>query len=133
MGTVPRITTASRADLATVEFASRPWPLDNITFMAERPIVCTLSSDALRARQQGLLAQLLRQAAGHEELADGLRLRFAPSHEALSRITEAVAAERHCCRFLRFAITVEPDEGPITLDLTGPAGTREFVAALLHR
>jgi hypothetical protein len=42
-----------------------------------------------------------------------------------------VEAERHCCRFLRFIITVEPDQGQFALDLTGPQGTREFVAALL--
>jgi hypothetical protein len=40
-------------------------------------------------------------------------------------------AERHCCRFLRFTLTVEPDEGQFILELTGPQGTREFVAALL--
>jgi hypothetical protein len=64
-------------------------------------------------------------------LPDGLRLRFRPSGEILSTIAGAVEAERHCCRFLRFTLTVEPDEGQFTLDLTGPEGTREFVAALL--
>jgi predicted RNA methylase len=43
----------------------------------------------------------------------------------------AVDAERRCCRFLRFTLTVEPDEGLFTLDLTGPQGTLEFVTALL--
>jgi hypothetical protein len=47
-------------------------------------------------------------------------------------IGRAVDAERRCCRVLRFAIVVEPDEGPIVLELTGPPGTREFVAALLE-
>jgi hypothetical protein len=46
-------------------------------------------------------------------------------------IARVVEAERHCCRFLRFIITVEPDQGQFALDLTGPQGTREFVAALL--
>jgi hypothetical protein len=49
-----------------------------------------------------------------------------------SKVTQTVEAERHCCRFLRFTITVEPDEGEITLDLSGPPGTREFVAAWLE-
>jgi len=44
-------------------------------------------------------------------------LRFAPPGETLSSIARAVEAERHCCRFLRFTLTVEPDEGPFTLDL----------------
>jgi hypothetical protein len=64
-------------------------------------------------------------------LPDDLRLRFAPSGETLSSIARAVEAERHCCRFLCFTLTVEPDEGQFTLDLTGRQGTREFVAALL--
>lgn len=100
--------------------------------MADLPIVCTLSPEALEARREGLLSELLRRCAGHEVLPDGLRLRCAPSSETLSSIARAVDAERRCCRFLRFTITVEPDEGPVTLDLTGPEGTREFVAALLE-
>jgi hypothetical protein len=105
---------------------------DKIDAMSELPIVRTLGPDALRARRQGLLTALLQQSSGKEVLPDGLRLRFPASGETLSKITQTVEAERHCCRFLRFAITVEPDEGEITLDLTGPEGTREFVAALLE-
>ena len=99
--------------------------------MPELPIVCTLSPDALSARRQGLLSELLQQSAVRELLPDGLRLRFAPSRETLSNIAQAVEAERHCCRFLRFTLTVEPDEGQFTLDLTGQQGAREFVVALL--
>jgi hypothetical protein len=100
--------------------------------VAELPIVCTLTPDALRARREGLLSDLMRQAEGHDDLPDGLRLRFAATGDRLSTVTRAVEAERHCCRFLRFGITVEPDGGPIFLELSGPPGTREFVAALLE-
>jgi hypothetical protein len=110
---------------------SPPCISDNIDAMSELPIVCTLGPDALRARRQGLLSELLRQSSERELLPDGLRLQFAPSGETLAKITAAVDAERRCCRFLRFTFTVEPDEGQFTLDLTGPQGTREFVAALL--
>ena len=100
--------------------------------MADLPIMCTLTPDSLRTRREGLLSELLRHAIGREELPEGLRLRFAPSGETLATIARAVDAERHCCRFLRFAIVIEPDGGPISLELHGPAGTREFVAALLE-
>jgi hypothetical protein len=99
--------------------------------MADLPIVCTLSPDALRARRDGLLSTLVRRAEARDELPEGLRLRFAPTDEMLSTIARAVDAERRCCRFLRFEIVVQPDGGPIVLELTGPPGTREFVAALL--
>ena len=100
-------------------------PLPNL------PIACTLTPEALRTRRAGLLSDLLRHAECREDLPEGLRLRFAPTSETLATITRAVEAERHCCRFLRFAINVEPDDGPMFLELTGPPGTREFIHALL--
>jgi hypothetical protein len=103
----------------------------NINSMPDLPVVCALSPEALRARRQGLLSRLLQQSSARELLPDGLRLRFAASGDTLSSIAQAVEAERHCCRFLTFTLRVEPDEGPFVLELTGPTGTREFVAALL--
>ena len=100
--------------------------------MADLPVACTLSPDALKTRREGLLLDLLGRADGHEDLPDGHRLRFASARDTLSLIASAVEAERGCCRFLRFQIVVEPDGGPIWLELTGPSGTREFVSALLE-
>lgn len=100
--------------------------------MAELPIACTLTPEALRTRREGLLRDLVRRAERRENLPDGLRLEFAPSAETIALIAQAVEAERHCCRFLRFAMTVEPDGGPVFLGLTGPAGTRDFVCALIE-
>ena len=74
---------------------------------------------------------VVRRAEHREELSEGLRLQFAPSGETIALIAQAVDGERHCCRFLRFRITVEPEGGPVFLDLTGPSGTRDFVNALL--
>ena len=100
--------------------------------MGSLPIACTLSPAALKARKANLLNVLLRRADERRELPDGYRLRFAPEGDILSEIARMVDAERQCCRFLRFAVTVEPDDGPITLDLTGPAATREFLAAMFE-
>ena len=100
--------------------------------MSELPVACTLTPEALRARREGLLMGVVRRAEHREELSEGLRLQFAPSGETIALIAQAVDAERHCCRLLRFGITVEPDGGPVFLDLTGPSGTRDFVNALLE-
>jgi hypothetical protein len=99
--------------------------------MTDLPVACTLSPDALRARRQGLLADLLQRSQSHELTADGLRVIFSADGESLATIAQAVEAERQCCRFLRFVLTVAPDGGPIALELSGPGGTREFLAALL--
>jgi len=36
-----------------------------------------------------------------------------------------------CCRFLRFAVAAEPDGGPISLEVTGPPGTAQFLEQLV--
>ena len=99
--------------------------------MSDLPIVCTLDPATMRTRREGLLTQLVASAIRCEWLTDGVRLEFTASSETLALIGRAIDAERRCCRFLRFQLTVVPDEGPIMLDLTGPAGTREFLEALL--
>ena len=94
------------------------------------PIVCTLTPATIATRKAALLPGLVGRAESREETTAGMRLRL-PS-DTLSAILETVDAERQCCRFLRFDITVEPDGGPIWLELAGPPGTREFLTALLE-
>jgi hypothetical protein len=100
--------------------------------MAEIPIACTLSPDALKTRRDGLLADLVQGAERHELTGAGLRVFFSPGADTLSMLVRVVDAERQCCRFLRFVIAVEPDGGPVSLELSGPSGTREFIAGLLN-
>lgn len=98
--------------------------------MKDLPVVCTLTPETIATRRAGMLPGLVRRAESREGTADGLRFRFAS--DAWSAIATTVEAERQCCRFLRFDIAVEPNGGPIWLSLSGPAGTREFLTALIE-
>ena len=40
---------------------------------------------------------------------------------------EAIVAERECCPFLTFELTAQPNMGPVSVRVTGPAGTKEFL------
>ena len=95
------------------------------------PVACTLSPETLAARRAGLLPAFALEAETREQAPDGLRLRFSASTERLQRIAAVIDAERPCCRFLRFDLTVEPDGGPVWLTLSGPPGTKEFLGALI--
>jgi hypothetical protein len=94
------------------------------------PIVCTLTPEALRARREGLLPALFARSDSMEKLADGYCLLFTASDDILPAIVRTIDAERRCCRFLRFVLTVEPDAGQIVLRVTGPPGTVDFLEAL---
>lgn len=99
--------------------------------MTDLPIVCELDPEDLAARRDSWLAALLAGADERQELAEGFRWRFAPSSGRLAELARMIDAERSCCRFLRFALTVEPAGGPFWLEVTGPEGTRSFLAELM--
>jgi hypothetical protein len=94
------------------------------------PITCTLTPEAIRAARRGLLPGLAERAERREAMEDGYRLTFAAQGDILQAIAGTIDAERQCCRWLRFEMTVAADGGPIVLTLTGPAGAREFLEAL---
>jgi hypothetical protein len=99
--------------------------------MSDLPVYCTLTPETIETRKAQLLPGLATRAVETTPTPDGYRLRFAASSDILGQIATAIDAERRCCRFLRFDVVVEPDDGPITVTLSGPRGTREFLAALL--
>ena len=100
--------------------------------MTELPIACTLSEDSLRARGSGLLAQVAHCASAITKIPAGYRLEFTAEPDTLSLLAMMIEAERQCCRFLRFDLRVEPNIGPVSLELTGPEGTQAFLEALFE-
>lgn len=98
--------------------------------MPHLPIACTLGPATLKARREDLLGSLVRRADERLDLRHGYRVGFTAADDILPTIATVIDAERHCCRFLTFQVTVEPDGGPIWLEVTGPPGTREFLAGL---
>ena len=50
----------------------------------------------------------------------------------VTELANLVKLEHQCCPFLKFSITVEPGDGPVWLELTGPEGTKEFLAEVFN-
>ena len=99
--------------------------------MADLPIACTLDATTLAERAGALLPGLARRAASRVALPDGVRLTFTPTAGLLIAIADVLAAEHECCGFLRFQLTVEPGDGLVLLEVTGPPGTADFLAQLI--
>ena len=92
------------------------------------PVACSLSEPALAKRRAGLFTDLARRRQEVRWLAEGVTLRYGSERGTLALLGEFIQLESECCRFLRFQLTVEPAGGPVWLELTGPPGTREFLA-----
>lgn len=95
------------------------------------PIACSLDGRALAGRQAELRTSVLAEAEAVERLPDGYRWRFRDGGDVLARLGPVLDAERHCCRFLRVAVIADPDGGAVTVDLTGPPGTADFLESWL--
>ncbi len=100
--------------------------------MPDLPVFCTLQPDEINARSAQLLPGLAALATSQVRIEEGYRFEFLASAEVLSAMATAIDAERRCCRFLRFQLTVEPGGGPLRLDITGPSGTGAFLSSLLE-
>jgi hypothetical protein len=81
--------------------------------------------------RDGLLPGLLSKARARDPIPGGFRWRFNPEAGLLNEAATVIDAEHRCCRFLRFVLRVEAGEGPVWLEVTGPAGTEAFLTTLL--
>ena len=61
----------------------------------------------------------------------GFRWSFSETKGVLNSVASGIEGERSCCRFLRFRLTLEPDGGPLWMEVTGPEGTQNFLSSLL--
>ena len=98
--------------------------------MNDLPIACSLTSAELQQRRQTVLKKIRSAVVEARELQDGYAYCFPSENQQLAEIASMIELERQCCPFLRFSLTIEPNGGPIWLELTGPAGTKKFLAEI---
>src|SRR5687767_6443824 len=85
------------------------------------PVACSLTPDQLRDRKASLLPGLAARASRVVPTETGYGLAFAADdREIVTAIGACIDAERHCCPFLVFRLTVLPDNAGMELDVTGP-------------
>ena len=94
---------------------------------ADLILACTLDPALVRERVEDW-KRAVAEARSRETLPLGIRLRFAADHPA-GQLAALAQAERACCPFFDFAITID-DEG-IALDVAAPAEARPLVDILL--
>jgi hypothetical protein len=95
------------------------------------PIACSLTTVGLRDREATLFARFRSAVIETEELEEGYAFRLPGDGEWIGLIAELIVAERECCPFLAFEMAALPNMGPVIVRVIGPAGTKEFLRAVL--
>lgn len=99
---------------------------------SELPIACNLTDSNFQERRTGLLKLVADGVEETRELEDGYAYRFPSDVSWLATLANLITLERACCPFMRFNLRLEPAEGPIWLELTGPPGTKEFLSSIFE-
>ena len=94
------------------------------------PIACSLTDSDFQQRRASVLAEVRAHVLEVKELDDGYAYRFPSDQVWITELATFMSFERACCPFMRFKLRLEPGDGPIWLELTGPEGTKEFLNSI---
>lgn len=97
------------------------------------PIACNLNDAAFQRRRAELLKTFQGALLETRELVDGYAYEFPSSAKWIAEVAQLITFERECCPFLRFNLRLEPANGPLWLELTGPEGTKDLLQSLFEQ
>jgi hypothetical protein len=104
---------------------------EGTTMSEDIRVACCLSDAELCKRVATFLARFESAVIATEELPDGYVFQVAGGKKWMGVVREAIVAERECCPFLTFQLTAQPNMEPVSVRVTGPAGTKDFLKAIL--
>ena len=93
-------------------------------------IACSLTSPELRERIIKIRRDLLPHVIKTIDLPNGIGFLVPNEDGQIQRLAEFVELESRCCAFLDFEMRVEAESTTISLQMTGPEGTKEVLEAM---
>jgi hypothetical protein len=84
----------------------------------------------LRPVHQGNIERIFASVQEVQELPTGYALRLPNETDLLQTVVAFISYERLCCPFFRFALEIEPGQGPVWLRLTGDVDVKDFLENL---
>ena len=104
----------------------------SISGLRKTSLVCHLTSPELTRRKQEVIAVLKKQVLESKETAHGFAYQFRDSDDILDQLSEFIKAERQCCPFFTFTLTLGQGSEGVWLELAGPEGAKEFIKTELE-
>jgi len=92
------------------------------------PLVCNMDVFTPSQRDAHIrnTMELIQAVRTIQEVENGYEFTFPNETNLISKAAEFISNEQLCCPFLKFTLNVFNGE-PVSLSLTGPNGTQEFL------
>ena len=94
----------------------------------EQSLVCRLSKAEKEERRPDVEALFRNWLRDYGETETGYRFEFESGEQVLGGLFQFVEAEHSCCPFFRFDITVEPEDGPVSMEIGGSDRVKSYIA-----
>lgn len=93
------------------------------------PLVCNMNvfTPAQRETHIETTTELIQGVQNIRGIENGYEFRFPNENGLIFKIAEFISNERLCCPFLEFSLYIVSSQEPVSLSLTGPMGTQEFL------
>jgi hypothetical protein len=93
------------------------------------PLVCNMGVFTPDQRETHVLitTKLIQSIQSVQEVENGYEFTFPNNTKFILSIAEFISNERLCCPFIKFTLTVVSISDQLSLSLTGPVGTQEFL------
>jgi hypothetical protein len=95
------------------------------------PFACNMDAIKSDQRQQHIdtIRRVFHAVESIRELPNGYAFKLPDESEMLRMVWEFISLERLCCPFFGFTVEIEPEGGPVCLQLTGSEGVKPFIRA----
>ena len=90
-------------------------------------VTCKLTTPELQEREKTVIAEIKILVVKRVETTNGVRYSFNDSDSTIDLLANFIKTERVCCSSFEFNLVVGQSEGFVTLELTGPEGTKDFI------
>ena len=93
------------------------------------PLVCDMNvfTPAERELYIQTTTKLFQSLQNIQAIENGFTFSFPNQAEFITSLAEFISKECLCCPFLDFTLRIQPNQQFISLTLTGPEGTQEFL------
>jgi hypothetical protein len=98
---------------------------------SDTPLFCNMDVFTPTEREDHIQStiQLYQYVQRINEVENGYEFSFPNESEMITGLGKFISNERLCCPSLEFTLKIISNNSPISLILTGPEGTQEFLRA----
>ena len=101
--------------------------------LSDSDLVCQLTGPELIKRKNALQQEVFHKVRKISEQKEGFTFYFDDEDEFLLKLTDYMLAEKKCCPFFSFKLSIGANNAGIALTVTGPPEAKELLKEMVKK